>query len=62
MLDQVVVRPALRVEHKRWEELMRAHHYLGFQGLVGERIQYVATVGERWVALLAWAAQEKASK
>jgi hypothetical protein len=56
VLNQVVVRPILRVEHERWKELMKAHHYLGFQGLVGERVQYVATVGERWVALLGWAA------
>ena len=55
MLDQVVIRPILRSEHERWQELMSAHHYLGFQKLVGERVQYIATVGERWVALLAWA-------
>jgi hypothetical protein len=50
-----MVRPVLREEHARWRELMRAHHYLGFEGLVGEQVLYVATMGERWVALMAWA-------
>jgi len=33
---------------------MREHHYLGFEGLVGEQVAYVATWDGRWVALLAW--------
>lgn len=56
ILRQVVVRPIYREERARWQALMREHHYLGFGGLIGERIEYVATVNERWVALLAWAA------
>ena len=56
ILKGVVVRPILREERNLWQELMRAHHYLGFQKLVGERIEYVATVDGEWVALLAWAA------
>ena len=35
---------------------MREHHYLGFKGLIGEQIKYVATVRGEWVALIAWAA------
>ena len=43
-------------ERARWRELMDAHHYLGFRPMVGESLWYVATRGEQWVALLAWAA------
>lgn len=56
ILREVIVRPIRREERAQWQALMREHHYLGFAGLVGERIEYVATVSERWVALLAWAA------
>lgn len=66
------IRPIHVSERDRWRELMRHHHYLGFQKLVGERVLYVATLfgeaasrgtaladtreGGQWVALLAWAA------
>ncbi len=33
---------------------MSAHHYLGFQALVGESLRYVAEVSHRWLALLGW--------
>ena len=56
ILSNVVVRPIRGEERDRWQELMREHHYLGFAGLVGERVEYVATVSGRWVALLAWSA------
>jgi len=52
----VRVRPVRWEERARWRELMNAHHYLGFRPIVGESLWYVATAGERWVALLAWAA------
>jgi hypothetical protein len=55
-LRTVEVRPIRREERPRWVRLMREHHYLGFEGMVGEQISYVATEGERWVALLAWSA------
>ncbi len=35
---------------------MAHHHYLGFRGLVGEALYYVACVDDQWVALLGWAA------
>jgi hypothetical protein len=35
---------------------MNQHHYLGLQRLVGQSLCYVATMGEPWVALLAWGA------
>ena len=50
------VRLVRREERARWRELMRRHHYLGFQHIVGESLWYVATVGEEWVALLGWGA------
>jgi hypothetical protein len=56
ILQQIEVRPIRRDEISQWQELMQQHHYLGFAGLVGERIQYVATLDGKWVALLAWAA------
>lgn len=33
---------------------MREHHYLGFQGWVGESLRYVADWQGRWVALVGW--------
>lgn len=53
-LRRIQVRPIMREERERWQELMREHHYLGFAGAVGERVEYVATVGEQWVALILW--------
>jgi hypothetical protein len=35
---------------------MRRHHYLGFDGMVGESLRYVAEAGGRWLALLGWQA------
>ncbi len=53
-LDDLVVRPITLDERQRWRQLMRQHHYLGFRSIVGESICYVATIGDSWVALLAW--------
>ena len=36
---------------------MQAHHYRGFRTMAGRRtLRYVATLGDRWVALLGWQA------
>lgn len=35
---------------------MRRHHYLGFDGMVGESLRYVAEIDGQWVALLGWQA------
>ena len=43
-----------REERARWRELMRQHHYLGFESIIGESLWYVASVGNDWVALLGW--------
>jgi hypothetical protein len=50
------VRPVRPEERPQWRTLLAQHHYLGFQGTVGEAVGYVATLGGHWVALLAWAA------
>jgi len=54
-LDKVEVRPVRIDERQQWRQLMQ-QHYLGFQGLVGESIGYVAAIGDQWLALLAWGA------
>ena len=55
ILDSIEVRPILPEEKSRWDELMEAHHYLGFNKLIGEGIRYVATYRNYWLALLGWA-------
>ena len=52
----LVVRLVRPEERDRWKTLMAAHHYLGFRGLVGEALYYVACLDDEWVALLGWAA------
>jgi hypothetical protein len=54
--QELAVRLVRREERARWRELMRKHHYLGFQHIVGESLWYVATAEEDWVALLGWGA------
>lgn len=56
LLKQIIVRPILPGERQRWDALMRRHHYLGFAGMVGESLRYVAEGGGQWVALLGWQA------
>lgn len=48
------MRPIRREESARWRQLMRQHHYLGFERIVGEALCYVASRGEQWIALLGW--------
>lgn len=50
----LVVRPIRREESARWRQLMRQHHYLGFECIVGEALYYVATRATQWIALLGW--------
>jgi hypothetical protein len=56
LLQQVIVRLILPGERQRWEELMRRHHYLGFAGMVGKSLRYVAEFSGQWLALLGWQA------
>ena len=41
-LADVQVRLALPHERRRWDELMRAHHFLGFKQFAGRGLRYVA--------------------
>lgn len=54
--NRLVVRPILPGERELWDKLVRAHHYLGFQGFIGQSLRYVAESGGRWLALLGWQA------
>ncbi len=50
----LAVRLVRREERARWRALMRQHHYLGFQQIIGESLWYLVSVGQEWVALLGW--------
>ncbi len=56
LVNRVELRPVRAVEREQWDRLMREHHYLGFQSLIGESLRYVAVYEDRWLALLGWAA------
>jgi hypothetical protein len=56
VLTEVGVRLLCPDERSRWDVLMRQHHYLGFTGMVGESLRYVAECGGQWLALLGWQA------
>jgi len=53
-LKEVIVRLILPGERLRWEDLLKQHHYLGFTGMVGKSLRYVAEHQGRWLALLGW--------
>ena len=56
-LRAVRVRPTRGAqEHRRWDRLVATHHYLSFQGLFGQALRHVATLGAIWIALLGWQA------
>ncbi len=50
----VEVRPVGAAERPLWDKLMQEHHYLGFQGMIGESLRYVAVYQDHWLALLGW--------
>lgn len=39
-----------------WDQLVRQHHYLGYQRLLGHRLKYLAFMQSRPVAALSWSA------
>ena len=53
-LDSVEVRPIRSDEARRWVESVQRHHYLGYRGIAGKALRYVATLEGEWVALLGW--------
>jgi len=54
IFDTLEVRPIHQDEVERWGELMRCHHYLGYRGIAGRSLRYVAILDFRWVALIGW--------
>jgi hypothetical protein len=50
----VEVRLVNAAELTLWDRLMAEHHYLGFRGMIGESLRYVAVHQDRWLALLGW--------
>lgn len=50
----VRIRPVEGSERTRWDALMGEHHYLGFRGMIGQSLRYVAVYQDRWLALLGW--------
>lgn len=56
LLDRLCVRLILPEERERWDQLIRARHYLKNARMVGEQLRYVAEADGQWVALLGWAA------
>ena len=52
--DTLCVRPILRDEVPAWNEYLRHYHYLGFRGIAGRSMRYVATLDSEWVALIGW--------
>ena len=56
-LRAVRVRPTRGLEERRrWDQLVRRHHYLPFQGLVGRGERHVAELDGERVALVGWQA------
>lgn len=53
-LGDLRVQPLVAADQARWRQLMEAHHYLGWTPRIGESIEYVATIGSHWVALVGW--------
>ncbi len=54
-LRAVAVRPTWGAEeHRRWDRLVAAHHYLPFHGVFGKGLRHVATLGSTWLALIGW--------
>ena len=56
ILDHLTVRPIRPHERRRYDALMREHHYLHSHQLVGQQICYVATYRGEWLALSSWCA------
>lgn len=55
-LREISLQPVARVEEKRFQALMQAHHYLGALPKIGHTLWYVATWRGEWLALLSFSA------
>lgn len=52
--ETLYVRPILHDEVTVWNESLRRYHYLGYRGIAGRSMRYVATLDSEWVALIGW--------
>ena len=55
-LSNVAIRLANAEETHRWDRIMAERHALGFGGLFGQGLRYVAEADGEWVALAGWQA------
>lgn len=55
-LREVLVRPVLVGEIRRYQDLMQEHHYLGNLPKIGETLWYIALWRDVWVALISFSA------
>jgi len=39
-----------------WDHLVREYHYLGYQGMIGQRLKYLACANGRPIAAIGWKA------
>ena len=53
-LTEVVVRLARPEEHRKWDALVDAQHYLGFKRFAGRGLRYIAEWRGLWIALAGW--------
>ncbi|MCP3999460.1 MAG: DUF4338 domain-containing protein [Gammaproteobacteria bacterium] len=51
-LKQIHVRPIVKSEIRRYNDLMQAHHYLGALNPIGETLRYIALWQNQWLALI----------
>jgi hypothetical protein len=57
LLEQLQVRLVVPAERRRWDQLVRQHHYLKNARLVGEQLRYVVIdAAGNWLALIGWSA------
>jgi hypothetical protein len=54
--QNIIVRPVLPFEEKRFQRLMREHHYLGTPPKISECLWYIAAFHDQWIALLSFSA------
>ena len=53
-VGEVEVRPVWADERRRWDDLVREHHYLGFKQFAGRGLRHVAEWRGHWLALVGW--------
>ena len=56
ILNHLTVRLIRPSERRRYDALMKKHHYLHSHQLVGQQLYYVATYRGEWLALSSWCA------